>query len=134
MGEVTHKRSLGCDGESAILEHERFVAKGDHVLVHLTAFYNGKAVFTTSEAEAKRHGIYDPNEEYKPWWSIAGAGRFPRGVEEALIGMREGEVRVVEVPPEKGFPHPHELVGKRLVFKIELLSHIKPYHIAELHC
>ncbi len=120
--------------ESAILEHERFVAKGDHVLVHLTAFYNGRAVLTTSEEEARRHGIFNPEREYKPIWSIAGAGRFPRGVEEALLGMREGEARFVEVPPEKGFPPPHELAGKRLVFKIELLSHIKPYHIAELHC
>ncbi|HDL15413.1 MAG TPA: peptidylprolyl isomerase, partial [Euryarchaeota archaeon] len=32
---------------------------------------------------------------------IAGAGRFLRGIEEALIGMREGEEKLIDVPPEK---------------------------------
>ncbi len=117
------------------MDFERKVAKGDHVLIHYTIFCEDKMVETTDEEEAKKGGIYEPEKHYKSWWSIAGAGRFLWGIEDALIGMREGEEKVVEVPPEKGYTDKeHRCYGKPLKIKIKLLQHIKPYHIAELHC
>ncbi len=119
---------------SYIYDYERIVAKGDHVLIHYTVYCDGEMVETTDEEEAKRGGIFNKDKHYKPWWSIAGAGRFLRGIEEALIGMREGEEKIVEIPPEKGYKEGHKCHGKPLKVKIRLLSHLKPYHIAELHC
>ncbi|GBE54255.1 trigger factor [archaeon BMS3Bbin15] len=66
---------------------------------------------------------------------IAGAGRFLRGIEEALIGMREGEEKLIDVPPEKGYADKgHRCYDRPLKIKLKLLQQIKPYHIAELHC
>jgi len=117
----------------AIMDYERVVARGDHVLVHYTVSCGSNMVEATGEEEARRGGIYNPHKHYKPWWSIAGAGRFPRGIEDALIGMREGEEKEFEVPPSKGYTW-GECREEKVVVKLKLLQHIKPYHIAELHC
>ncbi len=46
---------------------------------------------------------------------ILGAGYLIKGLEEALKGMKEGEERTIEIPPEKGF-------GKRDPNLIKLVS------------
>ncbi len=90
--------------ESAILDFEKDVVRGDHVLINYTIFCGNKMVESTIEDEARQGGIYRLGKQYKAWWSIAGAGRFLRGIEEALIGMREREEKLIYLPPEKGYP------------------------------
>ncbi len=53
----------------------------------------------------------------------------------AQIIMREGEEKLIDVPPEKGYTDKgRRCYGRPLKIKLKLLQQIKPYHIAELHC
>lgn len=79
--------------------------RGDVVAVEYTVREKAtsRVVDTTSEEVAKEHGIYKDGAAYGPRLVILGAGEIPPGLEEALLDMREGEEREVEVPPEKAF-------------------------------
>ena len=45
----------------------------------------------------------DERVEGEPLVVLLGDLRLPRGIEEALIGMEEGEEKSLEVPPEMGY-------------------------------
>ena len=55
------------------------------------------------EDVAKKAGIYRDNEEYGPRRIVVGKDEIIKGVEEALIGMKEGEANTVTIPPEKAY-------------------------------
>ncbi|MDI9617236.1 MAG: peptidylprolyl isomerase [Methanothrix sp.] len=63
---------------------------GDRVRVHYTARLERGVVVDTSEGE-------------EPFEFVLGDGRVLPGFEEAVIGMRPGEVKTVRIPPEKGY-------------------------------
>ncbi len=56
----------------------------------------------TSEEVAKREGVYKENDRYEPVLVAVGHNWMLSAVEEAIIGMRPGESKTIEVPPEKG--------------------------------
>lgn len=63
---------------------------GDEVTIHFTAkLENGKVAETTSGNKPQRYRI--------------GSGALLPGLEEALIGLKEGDRRKVKIPPNKGF-------------------------------
>lgn len=101
--------------------------RGDTVKVHYTGRIKGGEIFDTSyEDVAKKAGVYQKGREYKPISFIIGAGKVIRGFEEALIGMKEGEEKEFEVPPEKGYGFgTHPLAGKTLIFKVKLIDVFK---------
>ena len=97
------------------MERDEIAERGDTVVVSYAArSSDGEEV---SRADAER-----------PLSFVLGSGSLIRGFEEAVEGMRKGEKRVVEVPPEKGFPEGHPLAGKTLIFEITLLEVHKRYH------
>ena len=80
------------------------VKAGSTVLIDYAAGYlNGTLFDTTFEEAAKAAGIYNPNRIYQPAQVVVGQGRIVMGVEEALIGMKEGEAKTVRIPPEKAY-------------------------------
>ncbi len=88
------------------------VRKGDLVLINYIGMYENGEVFDTSyEDVARKNGILVEGRTYAPMKLTAGGGEVIPGIDKALIGMRVGEKKVVEVPPEKGYGMPRpELV------------------------
>lgn len=90
--------------------------KGSLVYINYTLRVKGedKVVETTVEDVAKKSGIYNPAVTYKPMLVAVGDKWVIEGLDEALLSMKEGEKRVVEVPPSKGY-------GERDPSKIKLV-------------
>lgn len=63
----------------------------------------GELIETTSEEEARQHGLYDPTKRYSPHLVAVGRGWVLKGLDEALLTAEVGEEREVELPPEKAF-------------------------------
>jgi len=80
-------------------------SEGDFLLIEytVTTKEDGKVVDTTSEEEAKKAGIYSPDEEYGAKLVILGEGTLLKPVEEALKRADVSQEVVVEVPPEQAF-------------------------------
>ncbi len=81
------------------------VEKGDVVEVEYTLYdaTTGEVIETTSEEVAKQAGIYDEKKRYGPRIVVVGEGSLLPGLEEAIIGMKEGEEKEVEIPPAKAY-------------------------------
>ncbi|MCX8204384.1 MAG: peptidylprolyl isomerase [Candidatus Nezhaarchaeota archaeon] len=81
------------------------IQKGDYVLIDYVASVkeSGEIIDLTREDVAKAKKFYREDGLYEPQLVIVGEGWVPKGVDEALVGMEEGEEKVVEVPPEKAF-------------------------------
>lgn len=79
--------------------------KGSIVLVRFTGRDTviGKIFDTTDEKIAKEAGIYREGAIFKPVPIIVGKGDLIKGLEEELEKMREGEEKIVAIPPEKAF-------------------------------
>lgn len=95
---------------------------GEHSLVYVD--YTGKIkdddrVFdTTLESVARDHGIFKEKEQYEPMLVAIGWNWLLAALEEEMKGMKVGDSKSVEVPPEKG-------AGERdrnLVKKIPLIK------------
>ena len=58
---------------------------------------------TTNEELAKENGIHDPTVKYGPMYSIVGAGRLIKGIEEELLQAEIGKEYIVTIPPENAY-------------------------------
>lgn len=98
------------------------IESGDSVTIEYTGKLADGTVFDTSRrsvgAEA---GLTesDPDREYEPLTATVGTGEFIEGIDEALLGLDEGDSTTVEIPPEKAYGEWTE-------------DHVKTYEIDEL--
>ncbi|UJG42791.1 MAG: peptidylprolyl isomerase [Candidatus Heimdallarchaeum endolithica] len=58
---------------------------------------------TTLEDVAKKEGIYDEKVIYKPCLVVIGKHWLPIGLEEQLIGLKEGDKKTIEVEAKQAF-------------------------------
>jgi FKBP-type peptidyl-prolyl cis-trans isomerase 2 len=58
---------------------------------------------TTFENIAKKEDIFDEKVIYRPFTLIIGKNWLPAGLEEELVGMKEGQKKTIEVEAKKGF-------------------------------
>jgi|Deesub1362B_J571_1020462.scaffolds.fasta_scaffold00004_69 FKBP-type peptidyl-prolyl cis-trans isomerase 2 len=93
------------------------VSKGDIIYMDYVGYISeSNEVFdTTIEEVAKESGIYNANARYQPIVVAVGAKWVIEGVDESLIGKKEGEEYEVDVPPEKGY-------GNRDPNKIKIMT------------
>lgn len=63
---------------------------------------NGIVFDTTMEEVAKDSGIYKEGDRYEPMLVAIGWNWLLAAVEEELIGLKVGDSKTVEVPPDKG--------------------------------
>jgi peptidylprolyl isomerase len=75
----------------------------------------GETVYTTSEEEAKKAGIFNEREIYKPELIIIGSNEVTKGFEKALRENEVGQEKEVEIPPEEGY-------GQRDLTKVKVFS------------
>ncbi|MBD3230485.1 MAG: hypothetical protein GF329_20060, partial [Candidatus Lokiarchaeota archaeon] len=86
------------------------IKEKDFVLIDITGKIKktGDIFITTDEEVAKNEEIHDPNSLYKPYLVIVGEnfsiqGLAIKGVSPELMGMKVGETKTIEVPPEDAF-------------------------------
>lgn len=76
----------------------------DFIKISYVAKVKDGGVFdTTGEDIAKKEGIYDEKRTYKFSPVVVGEGHVIQGLDKALEGMKVGEKKTVEIPPEKGY-------------------------------
>ncbi len=89
----------GCIGQS-----QRAVKNGDNISVDYIGSIKGGKVFDTSiESVAKANNISTPGRDFKPLKFTVGKGQVIKGFDEGVIGMKVGDSRTLEIPPEKGY-------------------------------
>ncbi len=101
---------------------------GDTVRVHYVGKFPGGKVFDTSlEKEAIRAGIFNKGRDYKPLTVTLGAGQVIKGFNDAIIGLKPGEEKIVVLPPEQAYGKKgsHPMAGKTLEFRILLVDIIE---------
>lgn len=80
---------------------------------------DGNLIFDTTHLEvAKEEGLFRENDRYEPALVVVGWNWLLGAVEEQLVGMKIGESKTIEVPPEKG-------AGVRDPAKIKKIAKVK---------
>jgi len=81
------------------------VKEGDFIRLEYTGKVQetGDVFDTTDENIAEEAGIKVDNKTYGAIPIVIGGGHVLKGLDEALIGMEEGEEKTVEITPEEGF-------------------------------
>ena len=79
--------------------------KGDIVKVSFTGKdkQTGTIFDTTDEKTAKTAGFDAEKRKFEPVVVVVGNGELVQGLDEALLDMKLGEEKTIEVPPAKGF-------------------------------
>ena len=78
---------------------------GDMVKINYTGktVEDGKVFDTTFENIAKKNDIFDDKIIYQPFTLIIGKNWLPAGLEEAIVGLKEGDKKEIQVEAKKGF-------------------------------
>ena len=64
---------------------------------------DNKVFDTTFENVAKKEDIFDEKVIYRPFTLIIGKNWLPVGLEDELVGMKEGQKKTIEIEAKKGF-------------------------------
>jgi peptidyl-prolyl cis-trans isomerase B (cyclophilin B) len=84
------------------------IEPGDGVTIEYVGRFEDGGVFDTSRADvASEHGLQDAqgtdDSDYAPLSFTVGAGEIIEGIDEALVGMSEGDEVTIRVPLEKAY-------------------------------
>lgn len=83
------------------------VKKGDTVQVDYVGTLKDGTVFDTSiESAAKKAGL-PLRPSYEPLEFTVGAGQMIAGFDAGVVGMKEGETKKLELPPEQAYGNPN---------------------------
>ncbi len=85
-------------------ENSQTVKKGDYILIDYTGKLEDGTVFdTTLKKKAIEAGIYSEEKEYRPCFFKNGAAQVVKGIDMGVIGMKEGEEKILRIPPEDAY-------------------------------
>lgn len=113
--DLSSNEPLTMNAESAIKDYlaqankeitaDQVVASGDAITVDYIWRLNEKEVFDTSvQSVAEAAGLYNPQRNYEEGLAFTvGAGQMIPGFDEAVVGMKLGETKTVEIPAEKAY-------------------------------
>jgi|TARA_B100001971_G_C17871279_1_gene373371 FKBP-type peptidyl-prolyl cis-trans isomerase 2 len=92
----------GC--QKQVLEDDGTVKTGDTVMVDYAGGYDNGTLFDTSILEAaEKAGIFNPDRVYEPIQFVVGQGQVIQGLDEALLGMADGDAKTVAIPPQNAY-------------------------------
>ena len=83
---------------------------------------DGKIFDLTIEELAKEEGLYKEDGTYEPMLVCIGWNWLLAALEEELVGMKVGDTKTIEVPPEKG-AGPRDPKKIKLIAKTKLAKH-----------
>jgi peptidylprolyl isomerase len=106
--------------KKAATKVETVVKDKSMVYLDFTASTKGDdIIFDTTHLEvAKEEGLFRENDRYEPALVVVGWNWLLAAVEEELVGLKIGESKTIEVPPEKG-------AGVRDPTKIKKIAKVK---------
>lgn len=122
------------------------VKNGDQIVVdYVGKHLDGKVFDTSIQSVAEGAGLYNPQRNYEEGLAFTvGAGQMIKGFDEAVVGMKIGETKTVEIPAEKAYGERNEemlirvplqevgnISGAQVGMKI-MLGGMYPATIAEL--
>ncbi|WP_410507320.1 peptidylprolyl isomerase [Methanosarcina hadiensis] len=104
------------------MERPHTVKKGDYLLIDYTGKLEDGTVFdTTLKEKALEAGIYSEEKDYRPFFFRVDARQVIKGIDEGVLGMREGEERTLKVSPGEAYgDHKDYLVQKIPLLRLEL--------------
>lgn len=81
------------------------VKNGDFIKLEYTGkvIETGDIFDTTDEELAEEKGIHSDKKTYGPISVIVGGGHVLKGMEDALVDMKDGEEKTIQLPPEEAF-------------------------------
>ena len=81
------------------------LTKGDMVNINYTGRTkeDNKVFDTTFEDVAKKEDIFEEKIIYRPFTLLIGKNWLPVGLEEQIIGMKEGQKKTIEIEAKMGF-------------------------------
>lgn len=83
---------------------EKIVEFGKTITFDYAAGFDNGTLFDTSfEVAAREAGIYDSNRIYTPERVVMGSGLLIPGLEEALLGMKQGGTKNIRIPPQEAY-------------------------------
>lgn len=100
------------------------VEKGVFIELDYTGRVDGKVFDTTIKETAEKEGL--SRGEAKPVLIQVGVGEVIKGVDEALLKMKEGEKKTIRVPPEKGYGERRPELVRIIPLKAFKQSNITP--------
>jgi peptidylprolyl isomerase len=102
--------------DNSVSKKEETTKKGDFIFIDYVGKVKetGETFSTTLEDVAKKEGLHKEGSLYSPDLVVVGEGWVLKGLDEGLIGLKEGQTAAIEIPPEKGF-------GNRDPSKIKLV-------------
>ena len=93
-----------CSPKAVQENNELVVEPGKTVTFDYAAgFTNGTLFDTSIEEAAKKAGIYYPDRIYEAVTLKYGSDPLLTGYAEAILGMKEGEVKNIIIPPSKAY-------------------------------
>jgi peptidylprolyl isomerase len=85
-------------------ENSQTVKKGDYILIDYTGKLEDGTIFdTTLKKKAIEKGIYSEEKEYRPCFFKTGASQVVKGIDMGVLGMKEGEEKILRIPPEGAY-------------------------------
>lgn len=114
--------------EKGKMENSRTVKKGDYLLIDYTGKFEDGTVFdTTSKEKALEAGIYDEEKDYRPLFFRVDARQVIKGIDQGVLGMKEGEEKTLIIPPEDAYgEYKDYLVQKIPLARLELQTPPEP--------
>ncbi len=82
------------------------IASGSKATINYTLHEgtaDGKVLETTSESVAIQYGIFTTGSTYQPFQVDIGTNSVIVGFERGLLGMKKGELKMIQVLPEDGY-------------------------------
>lgn len=93
------------NGDSVMAVSKVAVKKGDVISVDYVGSTGGKVFDTSLKAEAEKAGL-PLRPSYAPLSFTVGAGQMIPGFDAAVVGMKVGEEKTIDLPPEQGYGMP----------------------------
>ena len=99
------KKESMSEKELAAQTEEFLIKKNDFILVELTGRIksNGKLIDVTDEEIARKEGVYDEKDVYRPRLVIVGKGWVIKGVDDQLEKLVVGVPKTMEIPAKDAF-------------------------------
>jgi FKBP-type peptidyl-prolyl cis-trans isomerase 2 len=97
------------------IDSSKKVENGNTISVDYVGKLEDGTVFDTSVKEAALEaGICNQMREYEPLTFTVGAGHMIKGFDEGVVGMKVGEKKTLQIPPEEAYGEYSEELSREL--------------------
>ena len=106
MVQPTTETTTESSGQTVEKVKPTAAADGTYVTVNYTlrdGAADGQILETTLYSVAQENGIEGEESNFQPFSVMLGAGQLIKGFEDGIMGLKVGDTKTIEVPPELGY-------------------------------